>query len=136
MNEVIVFVYLGLALLFSLAGILMAVGLIGWLIYEGIQYKRAGKCFFHHFNREHKAMAGAYWYYECPVCGQRDTEKMRRGESPLNQHWLDGGPWHNSLNPETSPPEKLRWKPLFSYERNILIYKDWPYEAPPQQETA
>lgn len=118
--------------LLALASLMASILAVIWIIYSGIQNRKAGKCFFHFFRIGEglKYIAGTYWYHQCPGCGVREATKMRKGESPKNQRWLDGGEWDHPMNPTATPPEKKIWRRFLCRPIQFFKYTDWPY-APP-----
>jgi hypothetical protein len=129
MEKIAAYIYLIGILAYSVFAFLISIAIFAFLIYRGIKNLRSGKCFFHdlRIGSHLKYVAGAYWYHECPVCGTREATKMRIGESPLNQRWLNGGNWDHPLNPVSKPPEKVIWHRFLMRPIEFLKYTDWPY---------
>lgn len=130
--ETAVMLWLAGALLYTLLSFFVSAALIIWLTYRGFKNLKQNKCFFHDLwiGGHLKYVAGAYWYHECPVCGTREATKMRKGESPINQRWLDGGNWDHPMNPTSVPPEKLTWRRFLGRPIEFFKYPDWPYTPP------
>ncbi len=65
------------------------------LLAAGFLNINSGRCFFHGANRRKIIETGGYEYFECPVCGTREAEKIygTKETGPINVTWLNGRPW-------------------------------------------
>ncbi len=128
MDAIILLMWIIFTLILTLISFIATIAAIIWLIRDGLKNRSQGKCFFHSLNKRLVIIAGAYWYFECPKCGQRDAKQVKPGYSPHNQRWLCSGIWENPGNPTSTPPETIRIRRFIGKPITFKIYRDWPYQ--------
>lgn len=82
-------------LILKILGIWTLISISCAFLFGGLLNLNSGRCFFHGAHRRLVITTEAWEYYECPVCGAREAEKLYglAGEYPINYDWLKGKSW-------------------------------------------